>query len=217
VLRPTTHVRALARTHARPRRINLPAVLLSVLLVPFLMFVNRRHQAAHAPNFMTAVWLLPVVPACVAANTAGIVAAALPASPHGMGVLLLGGLWAALCVPRRQRGQRAGRLARTQARVAIIKPCLRCCRMPTCVHTRHGAAGRRPVAQLQHRHAVLQPPHVRPPAGSRGALASGQPVKAGLPRVVAQIGRCTPTPPTSPAAGCVCAPCKLVAAPPGAL
>eukprot|EP00877_Chromochloris_zofingiensis_P009043 jgi/Chrzof1/4392/Cz14g11130.t1_SLAC1 len=56
--------------------INVPAVVACFALVPLYIFPLRGHKLAMEQ--MTAVWLLPVVPACVAANTAGIIASQLP-------------------------------------------------------------------------------------------------------------------------------------------
>ena len=65
------------------------------VLVPFLMFTRQ----AHSIEQMTAVWLLPVVPAEVAGVTAGLLASHLPQSADQLGALMLGyGLWA-LSVP----------------------------------------------------------------------------------------------------------------------
>jgi hypothetical protein len=68
--------------------VNLPAVLLCIVLIPFSMFTAD--ESEHAMHTMTAVWLLPVVPACVAANSAGVVSAALPDVPVAVAVGVLG-------------------------------------------------------------------------------------------------------------------------------
>eukprot|EP00878_Enallax_costatus_P030744 GHUV01033526.1.p2 GENE.GHUV01033526.1~~GHUV01033526.1.p2 ORF type:complete len:280 (+),score=28.77 GHUV01033526.1:208-1047(+) len=66
--------------------INLPAVLGCILLVPLSMFTVHRHGL----HSMSAVWLLPVVPACVAANTAGVVAEKLSNPGHAVAVIYTG-------------------------------------------------------------------------------------------------------------------------------
>jgi hypothetical protein len=48
-----------------------------------------RHE--HGLHTMTALWLLPVVPACVAANTAGVLASKMGDAGHALVVLYLGG------------------------------------------------------------------------------------------------------------------------------
>ena len=52
---------------------NLPAVLGCVLIVPLYMVATAAGQKQGIEKF-TAIWLMPVIPACVAANTAGVVA-----------------------------------------------------------------------------------------------------------------------------------------------
>lgn len=64
----------------------MPAVLLCIVLVPFSMFTVQMHDL----RSMTALWLLPISPACVSANTAGIVAAAVPSERLGVSVAYLG-------------------------------------------------------------------------------------------------------------------------------
>lgn len=66
--------------------INLPGVCLCIVLIPFSMFTVHDH----APGSMTALWLLPVVPACVAANTAGIVARVVPDPVTGITIASIG-------------------------------------------------------------------------------------------------------------------------------
>lgn len=48
-----------------------------------------RHE--HGLHTMSALWLLPVVPACVAANTAGVLASKMADSGHALVVFYLGG------------------------------------------------------------------------------------------------------------------------------
>ncbi len=64
--------------------------LASGWLVPFNMVTRQKHNL----DAMTAAWLLPIVPALVAANTAGLVATAVDADRARqlvyMGVILLG-------------------------------------------------------------------------------------------------------------------------------
>lgn len=66
--------------------VNLPGVLGCILLVPLFMFT--RHE--HGLHTMSALWLLPVVPACVAANTAGVLASKMADSGHALVVFYLG-------------------------------------------------------------------------------------------------------------------------------
>jgi tellurite resistance protein TehA-like permease len=66
--------------------INLPLVLCCILYIPFAMVIKHEHGI----NTMTALWLLPVVPACVAANTAGVVSIHMTSAPHAIVVLYLG-------------------------------------------------------------------------------------------------------------------------------
>jgi tellurite resistance protein TehA-like permease len=68
---------------------NVPAVGLSVLLVPFFMFTTH----GHSHERVTAIYLLPVVPACVQAGSAGTIAAAFAPqfSPRALESLLLSG------------------------------------------------------------------------------------------------------------------------------
>lgn len=68
--------------------INLPGVCISVVLIPFSMFTI--HDYGPQLSSMTAVWLLPVVPACVAANTAGVVAQKVPEGDVGMSIVSIG-------------------------------------------------------------------------------------------------------------------------------
>lgn len=50
------------------------------------------HDYGPQLSSMTAVWLLPVVPACVAANTAGVVAQKVPEGDIGMSIVSIGEL-----------------------------------------------------------------------------------------------------------------------------
>lgn len=52
--------------------VNVPAVIACSTLLPLYMFTLHGHQLAMEQ--MTAVWLMPVLPAVVAANTAGTIA-----------------------------------------------------------------------------------------------------------------------------------------------
>ena len=65
--------------------VNLPAVILSIVLIPFTMFTAHDHGM----HSMTAVWLMPVVPATLAANTAAL-AAGMPDAHHGVSLVLVG-------------------------------------------------------------------------------------------------------------------------------
>ncbi|KAF8066190.1 methyltransferase [Scenedesmus sp. PABB004] len=68
--------------------VNLPCVLLCILLMPLTMFIIHTHES----HTMSAAWLLPVVPAVVAANSAGVIASALPpeAAEAAVGLLYVG-------------------------------------------------------------------------------------------------------------------------------
>jgi tellurite resistance protein TehA-like permease len=70
--------------------INVPAVALSVLLVPWFMFTAH----GHSHERVTAIFLLPVVPACVQAGSAGTIAAAFAPhfSPRALESLLVSGI-----------------------------------------------------------------------------------------------------------------------------
>jgi hypothetical protein len=68
--------------------INLPSVCICIVLIPFSMFTI--HDYGPQLTSMTAVWLLPVVPACVAANTAGIVAQNVQDATVGMIITSIG-------------------------------------------------------------------------------------------------------------------------------
>ncbi|KAI9028404.1 voltage-dependent anion channel [Hyaloraphidium curvatum] len=57
---------------------NLPVVVFAILLVPWFMFTEH----AHAIEKATAIWLLPVVPACVAAGSAGALLSNRTAFPY---------------------------------------------------------------------------------------------------------------------------------------
>jgi C4-dicarboxylate transporter/malic acid transport protein len=50
--------------------VNIPAVAASMIAIPFVMF-SKHHD--HQISRMSALWLLPIVPACVAAGTAGAI------------------------------------------------------------------------------------------------------------------------------------------------
>jgi tellurite resistance protein TehA-like permease len=66
--------------------VNLPAVVLCIVLIPFSMFAVHDHGM----QSMTAVWLVPVVPATMAAHTAGLMAQNVPEVKFG-GVLIFMG------------------------------------------------------------------------------------------------------------------------------
>lgn len=66
--------------------VNLPAVWLCIVLIPFSMFTVHDHGM----HSMTSVWLLPVVPATMAAHTAGLMAQNAPEVKYG-GVLIFMG------------------------------------------------------------------------------------------------------------------------------
>lgn len=55
-------------------------------IVPFCMFSRQNHQL----HTMTAIWLLPVVACEVAASSAGMLVAHLPADVHSFHLLLAG-------------------------------------------------------------------------------------------------------------------------------
>eukprot|EP00775_Hariotina_reticulata_P004122 gene4122-4368_t len=76
---------AAAATHAM-FWINLPLVLCCILYIPFAMAIKHEHGI----NTMTALWLLPVVPACVAANTAGVVSIHMASASNAIVVLYIG-------------------------------------------------------------------------------------------------------------------------------
>lgn len=61
-------------------------MLLSIVMIPFSMFTIQNHDL----RSMTALWLLPISPACVAANTAAIVAAEVPSDRLGISVAYAG-------------------------------------------------------------------------------------------------------------------------------
>jgi tellurite resistance protein TehA-like permease len=54
--------------------------------VPFLMFTRHKHGL----HTMSALWLLPVVPACVAANTAGVLASRMDDAGQALTVFYIG-------------------------------------------------------------------------------------------------------------------------------
>lgn len=85
----------LAASHAAQALfwINLPSVCICIVLIPFSMFTI--HEYGPQLSSMTAVWLLPVVPACVAANTAGVVAQKVPNESVAIPIMFIGGLGAA--------------------------------------------------------------------------------------------------------------------------
>ncbi|MDC4558615.1 TDT family transporter [Acinetobacter baumannii] len=65
-------------------------------IVPFCMFSRQNHQL----HTMTAIWLLPVVACEVAASSAGMLVANLPADVHGFHLLLAGYvLWGTSVLP----------------------------------------------------------------------------------------------------------------------
>jgi tellurite resistance protein TehA-like permease len=71
--------------------VGLPPILynalyLSSLQVPFSMFTRHKHGL----HTMSALWLLPVVPACVAANTAGVLASKMDDAAQALFVFYLG-------------------------------------------------------------------------------------------------------------------------------
>lgn len=65
-------------------------------IVPFCMFSRQNHQL----HTMTAIWLLPVVACEVAASSAGMLVAHLPADVHSFHLLLAGYvLWGISVLP----------------------------------------------------------------------------------------------------------------------
>jgi tellurite resistance protein TehA-like permease len=68
--------------------VNLPAVLGCILLTPMSMFIMHDHGF----HSMSAIWLLPVVPACVAASSAGAVALNMANPNDALVIIYLGAL-----------------------------------------------------------------------------------------------------------------------------
>jgi len=86
---PLLGERAIAVAHAL-WWVDAALAVLSGWLVPYLMFTDQRHGM----DQMTAVWLLPIVPAEVAAASGGILAPHLPAAAAQVVIATSGVLWA---------------------------------------------------------------------------------------------------------------------------